>query len=296
MPLYYLAWLDGLRGAAESSQHWLQEAAVTQADRVFASRPEEIPILRYAIEQSAGDGQAALQLGCLLANLGRIEEAETLWRKAVDLSAGSVAWRNLGLVAAGHDDVTGAEKCFRRAIEARPDDQTLYRDLAALLIADGRRSDAISLLESMPHEGPRRAEVTVTLAESYVAEKQYEKCIDLLESLPYFVNWEGQDITWRLFNSAHIERGRLRLENGDAEGALVDFEAALTYPANLNVGRSNKPMEAPAQFWRGTALSALNRPDDAQAAWRAGAGGADVTGPQNEYREKCRAALGESGN
>ncbi len=131
------------------------------------------------------------------------------------------------------------------------------------------------------------------LAESYVAEKQYDKCIELLESLPYFVNWEGQDITWRLFNTAHIERGKLRLQDDDAAGALADFEAALTYPVNLNVGRSNKPIEAPAQYWRGKALMALDRAEEAKAVWQAGANGADVKGPQDEYREKCRTALEE---
>ena len=109
--------------------------------------------------------------------------------------------------------------------------------------------------------------------------------------MPYFVNWEGQDVTWRMFNRAHIERGRQRLEKADAKAALVDFEAALTYPANLNVGRSNKPEEAPAQYWRGKALAALGRAADARSAWQAGAAGADVAGAQNEYRQKCREAL-----
>ena len=54
---------------------------------------------------------------------------------------GSIAWRNLGLVAAAKNDLKGAEQYFRRAIAARPDDQTLYRDLAEILIADGRRAD-----------------------------------------------------------------------------------------------------------------------------------------------------------
>ncbi len=291
MPLYYLAWLDSLRGSDESCREWLRKAAETHTDRVFASRPEEIPVLRHAIANSPNDGQARLQLGCLLGNLGRIGEAVPLWNEAAALNAGSIAWRNLGLVAAVDGDVQRAEQCFRRAIEARPDDQTLYRDLAELLVEDQRRGDAIALLESMPLQGPRRAEITVILAESYVAEKRYEQCIELLESLPYFVNWEGQDITWRLFNQAHVERGQQRLASGDATGALADFDAALTYPANLNVGRSNQPIEAPAQFWRGQALSALNRPEEARAAWQAGADGADVAGPQNDYRAKCREAL-----
>ncbi|MHB8865187.1 MAG: DUF5107 domain-containing protein, partial [Pirellulaceae bacterium] len=291
MPLYYMAWLESLRGTVESSREWLRQAAETRRDRIFASRPEEIPILRYAIEKNPQDGQARLQLGCLLENLAWPGGGVPLWQEAAELGAGSIAWRNLGIVAAADGDVNRAEECFGRAIDARPEDQTLYRDLAEILVADQRRKEAIELLESMPRSGPRRAELTVILAESYMAEKSYQKCIELLEALPYFVNWEGQDITWRLFNQAHIERGRQHLEAGDATRALADFEAALTYPANLNVGRSNEPIEAPAQFWRGQALSALNRPEEAGAAWQAGADGADVAGVQNEYGEKCRQAL-----
>ena len=81
------------------------------------------------------------------------------------------------------------------------------------------------------------------LANAYLTEKRYDDCIQLLESTPYFVNWEGQDVTRRLFTQSHIQRGRQRLDGGDAPGALADFQAALTYPANLNVGRSNKPQE-----------------------------------------------------
>jgi predicted negative regulator of RcsB-dependent stress response len=143
----------------------------------------------------------------------------------------------------------------------------------------------------MPMAGMRRAEIIVMLAQAYVDEKRWDDCVKHLESTPYFVNWEGQDVTWRLFNRAHIERGRQRLDKGDAKAALTDFEAALTYPANLNVGRSNKPEEAPAQYWRGKALATLGRTADARTAWQTGAAGADVAGAQNEYRQKCREAL-----
>jgi tetratricopeptide (TPR) repeat protein len=292
LPLYYLAWFAAQRGDAAAARQWLKQAAETHKDRVFASRVEEVDILRYAVKENPTDAQAHLQLGCLLANLGRVEEAAAEWQQAAERDPkSSIAWRNLGLVAAQKNDLPTAEDRYRKAIAARPSDQTLYRDLAEILIAANRRPDAIRLVETMPLDGMRRAEITVMLAQAYVDERRFEDCIKLLESTPYFVNWEGQDITWRLFNRAHIERGRQRLDKGDAQAALADFEAALTYPANLNVGRSNKPEEAPAQYWRGKALMALNRPADARAAWQLGAAGADVAGVQNEYRQKCREAV-----
>jgi tetratricopeptide (TPR) repeat protein len=294
LPFYYLAWYASRCGDAEAAQPWLVQASQTRKERAFASRPEEVEILRYAAAQNPRDAQAQLQLGCLLAHLGRVDEATAAWQKAAELDPQqSISWRNLGLAAAAKDDLPAAEGHYRRALAARPGDQTLYRDLAEILTAAGRRADAIGLLEDMPIAGMRRAEITVMLAEAYVALQRYEDCIQLLSATPYFVNWEGQDVTWRLFNRSHIERGRQRLQQGDAAAALADFEAALTYPANLNVGRSNKPQEAPAQYWRGQALAALDRLQEAREAWQTGADGADVRGEQNEYREKCRKALAD---
>ncbi|MBM4088257.1 MAG: DUF5107 domain-containing protein [Planctomycetes bacterium] len=295
LPLYYLAWFASLCQQDADAANWLTTAAKTARDGEFASRPEELPMLQYAIDRNPGDAQAHLQLGCLLANLGRVDEAIAAWKRAAELDGKlSIAWRNLGIAAAVQGDLDKAEAHYRGALGARPGDQTLYRDLAEILVAAGRRPAAIEVLENVPVDAEfRRAEITVMLAESYVAEKRFGDCIALLESVPYFVNWEGQDVTWRLFNQSHIERGCQRLRDGDAAGALADFEAALTYPANLNVGRSNRPEEAPAQYWRGQALAALGRLDEARSAWQAGENGADLPGRQNEYRQKCREALAE---
>ncbi len=120
---------------------------------------------------------------------------------------------------------------------------------------------------------------------------RYNDCIDLLESTPYFVNWEGQTITWDIFHKAHIERGQQRFEDAKFESALQDFQAALTYPANIGVGRSNKPQEADAQYWKGKASQALGRLDEARSAWREGAGGVEGSSQQNKHRELCKEAL-----
>jgi tetratricopeptide (TPR) repeat protein len=304
MPLYYLAWYSAQCKDNEAAHRWLEEAAATEKPFVFASRVEELDILGYAVKENPKDWQAHLQLGCLLANLGRVEEAVPEWEKAVEINPkSSIAWRNLGLTAAVKDDSAKAVEYYRKAIAARPDDQTLFRDLARILVDADRRVDAIKHLEIMPLSGPRRAEITMILAESYLVEKRYADAIKLLESTPYFVNWEGGDETWRLFNRSHIERGRQLLEKGDAKAALADFEAALTYPVNLNVGRPDQPDEAQAQYYRGKALAALGKTNEARAAWKAGAEGFDGVKPlidsanpnlksvQKEYRQKCIDAL-----
>ncbi len=86
LPLYYLAWYAAQRGDKPGAGKWLEQAAATHKDRVFASRPEEVEILQYAVRENPGDAQAHLQLGCLLANLGRVADAVDAWQRAADLT------------------------------------------------------------------------------------------------------------------------------------------------------------------------------------------------------------------
>ncbi|HLB72452.1 MAG TPA: DUF5107 domain-containing protein [Sedimentisphaerales bacterium] len=331
--LYYLAYLASLQSNVPEAEAYLDKAGKTCTDYVFPSRPESVEIFKYALAKRPDDAYAHLHIGNLFGHLGRLEEAADHWAKAAELDQSlSVAFRNLGLYAwTVEQDLHKAEQLYRKAIAARPKDQTLYRDLADILLsADKRpeavkvlesapfeklrradviimlahladillsadkRPEAVKVLESTPSEKLRRADVIIMLAQGYVDEQRYGDAIDLLESTPYFVNWEGQTITWDLFNKAHIERGRERLKNEDYTAALQDFEAALTYPDNIGVGRSNKPPEAPAQYWRGKALQGLERIDDARSAWKQGATGPERSGEQNEYRELCKKALADA--
>ncbi|MHC4700808.1 MAG: tetratricopeptide repeat protein, partial [Planctomycetota bacterium] len=262
-------------------------------DFIFPSRPEAIEVFRYAIGQNPDDAYAHLHLGNLYAHLGRVDEAVGHWQEAANLDSSlSVALRNLGLHAwAAENDLPKAEGLYRKAIAARPKDQTLYRDLADVLLAAGRRPAAIEVMESTPFETLRRADIIIMLAQAYLDEKMYTDSIDLLESTPYFVNWEGQTITWDLFNEAHVERGKQRYDDGKFAAALEDFEAALTYPENIGVGRSNKPPEATAQYWRGKTLQALGREQEARAAWKEGAAGHKGSRRQNEHIELCKKEL-----
>jgi tetratricopeptide (TPR) repeat protein len=293
LPLCYLAYLASLEKEDTKAGEYLARAAKIYRDYVFLSRPEEVPVFEYAVKNSPGDAHAHLYLGNLYSHLDRQDEAVRQWSKAVELDLSlSVGFRNLGLYAwAQEEDLPKAEGLYRKAIAARPKDQTLYRDLADVLLAAKRRPDAIKVLESMPFEKIRRADIIIMLAQMYLDEQQYTEAIDLLESTPYFVNWEGQSITWDIFHNAHVKRGRQRFEKEDYKGALRDFEAALTYPDNIGVGRSNKPQEASAQYWRGKALQALGRIEEARSAWKLGADGYKGSSEQNEHIELCKKAL-----
>jgi Flp pilus assembly protein TadD len=49
----------------------------------------------------------------------------------------------------GHADLAAAETAFRRTLEMAPDHPAALSDLAVLLASQGRRDEAVSLLEHL---------------------------------------------------------------------------------------------------------------------------------------------------
>lgn len=290
---YQLAYLNHLNGNDQNAAEYLINANSSYRDFINASRPEMEDALLYALEMNKKDAVASYQLGNLYANFGRLEEAERFWNKAAAAEPSmSIPWRNLGLYYwVVMNDHEKSESCYLNAIKARPLDQTLYRDLAKVLVDNNRIKDAITLLEKMEYRGTKRSDVIIDLAQYYLDDERYDECIDLLVSVPYFVNWEGSSITWDIFNMANVKKGILLYERGDYRSALKAFEKALTFPENLGVGRSMRTEEAMAWFWKGKTLLTIGNNEQAIMAWRNGAFSSKGSETQNRYIEICSELL-----
>ena len=293
LTLYYLAYWS----PSAEAEAYLDRASRLSHDYVFPSRPETIPVLEFAIE-TRGDASAYLALGNLYAGLGRVDDAKDAWDEAARRDpSSSVAHRNLAMVSWKLDsDLDGAAARFEKAIAARSSDQTLYRDLGRVRLEQGRPSDTIALLSGMAGmagmevRARRRPDVTLLLARSYVEADRNDDAIDLLAGTT-FSNREGDSGTWSLFSRAHIERGIDRFEQGRGQDALRDFETALTYPRNLNVGRPNQPREARALFWKGKALDSLGLSSASRAAWTECVSNLPLTDEQTRFIGECQASL-----
>ena len=287
--LYQLAYLNHMIGHNDLAGGYLKKATANYQDFILASSPEMEETLLYALKINPKDAVASYQLGNLYANFGRLSEAEKYWKGATanDPSL-SIPWRNLGLnYWVDKNDHKESESCYRNAIRARPLDQTLYRDLAKVLVDNNRRKEAISLLENMKYSGMRRSDIIIDQAQYYLDEGRYDECINLLSSVPYFVNWEGTSITWDIFNMANLKKGIALYEKGDLSSALKAFEKGLTFPENLGVGRSARTEEAMSWFWKGKALLAMGKSKEAMAAWKSGAFSPKGSETQNRYIQFC---------
>jgi tetratricopeptide (TPR) repeat protein len=296
LPYIFLAEWSNQLGNQQACEEYIQRSEACEGEGIFPSRLEALPALEHAVRCADAKGMKSartrLRLGNLYGGLGRMEEARQCWQQAAAADGSlNVAWRNLGLLAWKQDhDLDGAESSYRRALSACAEDQTLYRDLSQILLERNRRPEAIALLESMENVSAidnLRADIVEILAQAYLDENDYDRAIARLND-SFFSNWENRTVSRNIFARAHLERGKARLQAGDVENALADFDAALSYPDNLGVGRPAHPAEAEPFFWKGEALAALHRSDEAKAAWRQGA----ESHPE-EYRQRCREKLEE---
>ena len=292
-PWYKLAWLAHMSNNDAKVNEYLAKGKSFAPHYQFPTDPKAADVFRFALSVDPADANAHFILGNLFAYQGNLDGAVAEWTKAAETEHPySVALRNLAVHAwKKENNLPKASGLFAKAIAARPEDQTLYRDAANVLIADQKRPDAIKLLESMPLEHRRRGDVTVLLANSYNDEKRYDDTLALLEKSS-FSNWELNTASWQAFNRAHIERGKLRLDAKQNDAALEEFTAALTYPESLGVGRPARPEESEGLYWKGKACAALGRSEDARVAWTQGSQGAEKSDNQKKHIQLCKDALG----
>ena len=121
------------------------------------NRPEEAEAaFRGAIEKDPNDAAAYSNLGWLLKNLNRPEEAEAAFRQAIakdpDLA---LAYSNLGLLLRKLKRLEEAEGVYRQAIEKDPNDAAAYSNLGVLLRSQNRFEEALSLFEKSHTLFPR---------------------------------------------------------------------------------------------------------------------------------------------
>ena len=128
-----------------------RQAAVAQGDRVAA-------ILRHisALETDPGDAEGHFELGTLLFNAGRFEDAVATLEIAARLAPSNPQVRhNLGLALARTGDAIRARAEFAEAVSLAPDETAYIRALALFDLATGRADAAEAGFRSLVTYDPR---------------------------------------------------------------------------------------------------------------------------------------------
>jgi tetratricopeptide (TPR) repeat protein len=259
MLYYYLGYFCEKKGNADKASKYYRMASEMPPDYCFPFRLETIDVLSSAVNNNPSDAFAPYYLGNLLYD-NQPERAIKEWEKSQALDdTFATVHRNLGLVyARTENNIPKAIAGLEKAIACDKKDPRVYYELDLLYEAGGvLPQKRLKLLEENHRTIIKRDDALSREIALYVLLQQYDRAIELLTSR-HFHTWEGGGRIHNLYVDAHLLRGQKKFKSRRYLEALKDFEAALEYPENLEVGRPKRDRRiCQTYFFIGTAHEAL---------------------------------------
>ncbi len=271
---YHLADIFGRIGKPQWQQEYLQLAAQASPDYCFPSRLESIGVLRRAMKLSPADAKAPYYLGNLLYDKRQYEQAIKLWEKSRKLDGRfSIVHRNLALAYHNRQhDLNKARRSMSRALLVNPNDARLLFELDQLeKRANVEPAARLKRFDKFPKLIELRDDLCVERAALLNLLGRHDQAISLLSSRR-FSPWEGGEgkVTEQWVMS-HILRALGHLSHGQLDAAIVDLEAAKTYPDNLGEGKLPYAPDALANWLLGCVYEQMGDARQAKEAFVAAA-------------------------
>jgi len=282
MVYYYLGYFCQKKGNTNKASRYYRMASEMPPDYCFPFRLETIDVLNSAMNNNPSDALAPYYLGNLLYD-NQPERAIKEWEKSKDMDDSfATVHRNLGLVyARTENNVPKAIAGLEKAVACDKKDPRVYYELDLLYEAGGvLPQKRLKLLEDNHRTIIKRDDALSREIVLCVLLQQYDRAIELLASR-HFHTWEGGGRIHNVYVDAHLLRGQKKLKDKRYQEALKDFEAALEYPENLEVGRPKRDRRTcQTYFFIGTAYEVFG---DTQKAREYFAKSASVEVGQSEY-------------
>ena len=282
MVYYYLGYFYEKKGNAEKASEYYRTGSKMPPDYCFPFRLEAMDVLNNAMNNNPSDALAPYYLGNLLYD-NQPERAIKEWEKSRDLDETiATVHRNLGFAYARiENNVTKAIASLEKAIACNKTDPRVYYELDLLYEAGSvSPQKRLEMLEDNHRTIIKRDDTLSREIALCVQLQQYDRAIELLSSR-HFHTWEGGGEIHNVYVDAHLLRGQKRLKDKRYQEALKDFEAALEYPENLEVGRPKSDRRTcQTYFFTGAAYEALG---DTQKAGEYFEKSASVEVGQSEY-------------
>jgi tetratricopeptide (TPR) repeat protein len=139
-------------------------------------------LFRHALAVTEKNWLASYNLGWILDDQGKLDEAVPYYRRAVELQpAFHEAWNNLGCAYATRKQYAEALPCFEAALRLKPGDVEFQKNVAGALTELGRNDELISRLQSILEKQPRNPEARTGLGLALARRNRFAEAIPHLE-------------------------------------------------------------------------------------------------------------------
>lgn len=243
---YYLGFLAGEAQKPEEASRYFHLAAQMPSDYVFPFRLETVGVLEAAAKANPADARAPYYLGNLLYDL-QPSEAIKKWEKTAALdSSFPLVRRNLALAyEQAEKNTPKAIATMEKALQLDGNNSRFLYELDGLYEAGNVAPEKrLASFESHPSVAEKRSDALLQEIKVCVLVGRYEQALRLLKE-HRFHNWEGEGQIHDVYMNAYLLEGEKEYQAGKYREAFEDYEAALAYPENLEVGRPYREARLP---------------------------------------------------
>lgn len=273
---YYEAYYNGRAGEIELAQKALAEAAGYPSLYCFPNKPEDVPVLQYAIECNPYDAKAPYYLGLLFYDKKQPEKAVALWELSASIdSAFPTVYRNLALAYYNHARrPQKAREALEKAFFLDTTDARVFLELDQLYkkleMPFGER---LAFYDKYHETYTFRDDLAIEYITLLNLTGEHGRAFELIKQRK-FHPWEGGEgkITAQ-YTVALIELARQSMREGNFQKAKERLEQALVYPENLGEGKLEGTKDNHIYYYLGCAHEELGDKAKAKSCFEAASAG-----------------------
>ena len=285
---YYRAYYADRLGKGDAARELLASAEAAPTDYCFPNKPEDIAVLRFAMENGCR-ARAPYYLGCLWYDRLQWREALACWELAAENAPDfPTVWRNLSLIYYNKlHDPEKAKTALERAFSLDETDARVFLELDQLYKKLGRSfEDRLKKYEAHKALLGGRDDLFAEYVTLVNLCGEHERAYNLMMSRR-FHPWEGGEgkitaqYTLALLQMARKALGERRF--ADAEKLL---RKALVYPENLGEGRLEGTKDNHIYYHLGLALEGQGKTGEAQSCYQRATTGTDEPAGAMYYNDQ----------
>ena len=161
---------------------------------------ESLVASQKSVQLDPQDAEAYYNLGIVMQDLGRLDEAEAIYKKAITLKPDHKAYNNLGIVMQELGRLDEAEASYKKAITLKPDFIQAIKNRWLLLFSQKRFEEALLDADLCISKGSRQLDLTTLYA--------LGKIDEIYKRLEVRSKIDGENITIAAFASfiAEVEK------------------------------------------------------------------------------------------
>jgi tetratricopeptide (TPR) repeat protein len=264
--LYWRAFLLEQMNKKEEARKFLEHATQLSPFLVFPFREETVPVLKWAITNSAS-WKPSYYLGLIFWNKGQHEKARELFGSCGDNPNYDAFYLAKSSLYSGIDRETELTSLQKAAL-INPENWRTGQKLSQYYLEINNPAKALETVEKYYRANPQNYYLGLLLAKILLANGQYTECVNLLKKLEIVRYKEAQTESRVLWREANIKTAATYFKQKNIKKALEHIELAIKWPENLGIAKPFDVDDRLENYLEAIIYERMGNPKDADVLFK----------------------------